>query len=710
MAPAANAQVSYSNNFDANNTGWTGNFTRSTAQACQGTNSMRRNVFTPTVGNLVSPTTGTAAGGLVTLTYEYKIYAYSGSAPAPTPWGSFAVQYGATASGPWTTIATITDEAQTASCIPKSHTFTPPVGAVFLRWTTAWTAGDNYWAIDNVVAQEALPPCAGTPAPGNTTGPAAVGSGGTVNLGLQNPTVPGGGLVYTWYVSTTSGVAGFTAVGPNASTFSPTQTQQSWYYATVDCGGNVGTSNVLQVDMTYCTPAPTSVDGTGITRVVYSTVNNLTGAEAGNYGNYSALIGNVTQGTTVPVDITYSAGATYDTKIWIDWNDDKDFDDAGEDVYTGVSLATNPTTLNASFAVGMNPLGNHRMRIGGRDLGAPTPCYVGSWGSYEDYTVNVVANAACTGTPTPGGTTGPSAICVGDPVNLGLGAATIGSGVTYQWYESTTSSTGPWTPVGTGLATYSPVGQTVQTWYYADVTCSGNTGSSIVLQVSINAPSACYCTPGNFTSAVEPITLVNFAGINQSSCAAVDCDGDVVDYTGSTPGAVIAGQSYTITVKGNSDGSFTNLYTAFFDWDQNGTLETTVPIGSIANSTGVDALQASISIAVPLSAVAGSTRMRVIKNFSTSPTNPCGTYGFGQVEDYTINVTVPSCTAPAVTINVTPNCPAGFDVAVAVADFGDGASATINWSLNGVAQTPIAAVMDPTYSLADHSPTVLMWM
>ncbi len=537
-------------------------------------------------------------------------------------------------------------------------------------------------------------PCVGTPNPGNTTGPVTVGSGEVVNLSLQNATA-GTGVTYQWYFSTTSSTGPWSN-GGTAATYAPTQTVPTWYYATVTCSGNTGASNVLLVGISYCTPAPTSMDNQGIVNVAFSTVSNNSSAAVlpeSRYGNYSAMIGNVTQGTTVPVAITYQTGYTYATKIWIDWNDDKDFNDPGEEVYSGESLAANPTTLNASFAVGTNPLGNHRMRIGGADTGTLIPCYTGSYATFEDYTINVLADAACAGTPAPGATTGPTAICVGDPVNLGLTNATLGSGVTYQWYESTTSSTGPWTSVGTGLSTYSPEGQTAQTWYYADVTCSGNTGSSSVLQVSVNAPSACYCTPGDFTSSVEPITLVNFAGINQSSCAAVGCDGDVVDYTGGTPGAVIAGQSYTITVKGNSDGSFTNYYTAFFDWDQNGTFEATQPIGSITGSTGSDALQASISIAVPLSAVAGSTRMRVIKNYSTSPTNPCGTYGFGQVEDYTINVSVPSCTAPAVTINVTPNCPAGFGVDVVVADYGDGASATINWSLNGVAQTPIAAAI-----------------
>ena len=35
------------------------------------------------------------------------------------------------------------------------------------------------------------------------------------------------------------------------------------------------------------------------------------------------------------------------------------------------------------------------MRIGGADVGPPTPCYTGSWGSFEDYTVNVISPPSC---------------------------------------------------------------------------------------------------------------------------------------------------------------------------------------------------------------------------------------------------------------------------------------------------------------------------
>jgi len=54
----------------------------------------------------------------------------------------------------------------------------------------------------------------------------------------------------------------------------------------------------------YCTPAPISVDGSGITNVTFSTVNNTTGDETGHYGDYSAMVGDVEQTASIPVAIT----------------------------------------------------------------------------------------------------------------------------------------------------------------------------------------------------------------------------------------------------------------------------------------------------------------------------------------------------------------------------------------------------------------------
>src|SRR5690606_11226590 len=115
-----------------------------------------------------------------------------------------------------------------------------------------------------------------------------------------------------------------------------------------------------------------------------------------------------------------------------------------------------------------------------------------------------------------------------------------------------------------------------------------------------------YCVPPINT--VEPITLVNFAGINNPSNAT---GGPAYqDFTGTTPASVILGDNYTITVKGNTVGSLTTYFTAFIDWNQDGDFsgaDEVFPIGSIYNSTGLDAEFASIDINVPASALPGST-------------------------------------------------------------------------------------------------------
>ena len=151
----------------------------------------------------------------------------------------------------------------------------------------------------------------------------------------------------------------------------------------------------------HCVPNPSSVDGDGIIGVVMDTINNVTGAEAGNYGDYSAMIAVAPQGTALAIDITLGTGYGYNLWAWVDWNDDLDFDDAGEEYYLGESTSANPTTFSGSISIPLSAtLGNHRIRLGGADSGlgstSPSdPCYTGSYGTFEDYTLEVVAPPAC---------------------------------------------------------------------------------------------------------------------------------------------------------------------------------------------------------------------------------------------------------------------------------------------------------------------------
>lgn len=254
FAAPVSAQVNYSFDFDTDAAGWGGNFSRFTGTStCGGTGgAMRRNMYSgATSGELISPLVGTSFGGQVTLTYDYKVAQWSANTVgAATPWGGFDVQYGPSASGPWTTFASVVDEAQTGSCLPQAHVFTPPAGDLYIRFACTWTGGDNYYNFDNIALTEVVTPCSGTPAPGDTTGPASACSGANFVLGLQNATA-GTGVSYQWYASTVGSTGPWTPVGGDSATLTTSQTATTWYYCDVTCsdGPSTGSSNVLQVDV-----------------------------------------------------------------------------------------------------------------------------------------------------------------------------------------------------------------------------------------------------------------------------------------------------------------------------------------------------------------------------------------------------------------------------------------------------------------------------
>lgn len=145
-----------------------------------------------------------------------------------------------------------------------------------------------------------------------------------------------------------------------------------------------------------------------------------------------------------------------------------------------------------------------------------------------------------------------------------------------------------------------------------------------------------YCPP-QIQFFVEPITRVALANVNNVSTE--DPSAAAHEFFLDVEVSMNAGASYPISLEGYTGGEFINFFTVFIDFDQDGTFNTAeemFEIGSIENSTGVDGQAATGTITVPTTAVLGSTRMRVIKSYETSPVEPCWSYEFGQVEDYTV--------------------------------------------------------------------------
>jgi hypothetical protein len=240
------------------------------------------------------------------------------------------------------------------------------------------------------------------------------------------------------------------------------------------------------------------------------------------------------------------------------------------------------------------------------------------------------------------------------PVNLTWDAAAAGApAVSYDVYLDTNAS--PTTLLGNQAAlTRAVTGLLPSTTYYWKVVAKNlagdATGCTIFSFTTMANPVAPYCGPLDFTTNVEPITLVNFAGINNATSPTLNGTPDHEIFATPT-GNVTAGSAYTITLQGNTDGAFTNRFMVFADWNQDGDFADTDEAYTIAQtitgSTGVDAIQATQSLQVPPSALVGNTRLRVKKIYGTADyTNPCLGTAYGQVEDYTIAVAAAPSDAP----------------------------------------------------------------
>ncbi|MFH1419464.1 MAG: GEVED domain-containing protein [Planctomycetota bacterium] len=142
---------------------------------------------------------------------------------------------------------------------------------------------------------------------------------------------------------------------------------------------------------TYCEPCFSNQTDEQINNVTFNTINNTTGMEAPpcSYGDYTGLSTDIQRGSTYTAYVTFDSGTyTECVQVWIDWNQDLDFDDAGEYYSLGSGSST---TLSGDITVPLAaPLGATRMRVMVDYSTCALVCEATSYGEAEDYTVNVI--------------------------------------------------------------------------------------------------------------------------------------------------------------------------------------------------------------------------------------------------------------------------------------------------------------------------------
>jgi len=138
---------------------------------------------------------------------------------------------------------------------------------------------------------------------------------------------------------------------------------------------------------TYCTASGNNYSYEWISRVQVGTINNSSGASG--YTDFTSVTGNLTRGNSASVTLTPGfSGSTYTEywRIWIDYNQDGDFDDSGETVFSG----TGSSVVSGSFTVSSGAAtGNTRMRVIMKYSGYAPSCGTFTYGEVEDYTVDI---------------------------------------------------------------------------------------------------------------------------------------------------------------------------------------------------------------------------------------------------------------------------------------------------------------------------------
>ena len=207
------------------------------------------------------------------------------------------------------------------------------------------------------------------------------------------------------------------------------------------------------------------------------------------------------------------------------------------------------------------------------------------------------------------------------------------TGYTLQ-YKLTSAST--FTTV-TGITTpsYSLTGLTPGSAYQVQVAtvCSATSSSaySTALPFTTSAATITYCTSTG-TTTYEYINKVVLGTISNTS-------GNNTGYGNYTAlsTALTAGSTYSITLTpGFASTKYAEFWTVYIDYNQDGTLngtgETVLEVKSTKTGT------ATGSFKVPTTAKSGSTRLRIQMHYGSYSTNPCGSYTYGEVEDYTVNI------------------------------------------------------------------------
>ncbi|EAY31721.1 S8 family serine peptidase [Microscilla marina] len=149
--------------------------------------------------------------------------------------------------------------------------------------------------------------------------------------------------------------------------------------------------------LVYCASEGNNSTEEYIGRVQLGSIDNSSNGSNG-YTDFTSTSTSLAQGSSNTITITpVWTGTVYNEgySVWIDFNRDGDFTDAGEQVFTQAATRNTPVsgTINIPTSV---TTGSTRMRVSMRYNAIPTSCGTFNYGEVEDYTINIAPSGTAT--------------------------------------------------------------------------------------------------------------------------------------------------------------------------------------------------------------------------------------------------------------------------------------------------------------------------
>lgn len=491
------------------------------------------------------------------------------------------------------------------------------------------------------------------PQPTSTT-PAARCGTGTVTL---QATAASGNTI-EWYAASTGG----SLLGSGTSFTTPSISSTTTYYAQVTQGGSTQTGLGLPA-----TGVPSTTGATAPRGIVFTATSYFTLVSAQYYSPTIAtntvtvtLVDNSTSATVQTATLTIPQTAAGWFTMNLNWQ-----------------IVPGTYRLLASFSSSVNRDGTtqtYPMSLG--TVGSITSGYDAGVVAYYSYFHNITIFSGCAGTrvPVTATVTAPpsitvtpstATICTGGTGVSVTASSSTNPDYTYVWAPgSLTGGTQTLNPSSTTTYTVTATDNTSGTYAGCSTTgtalitvntgitmgnttatpssiCSG--GSATLATSASQGSTGSYCTPAytsyDGTDYIANLSILNGAGTSTlytrtSGATALPCYDNETLLTTTT---LTGGTTYQVSLTTGTFSGTENL-AVWIDYNHNGVftdagenvmVSTTVTTASAVNT---------VSFTVPAGAYNGTTRMRCVIHFSTAATE-CVSSGFGETEDYTINIT-----------------------------------------------------------------------